>query len=727
MRKTDGLLKLIGLCLLAGGLVAGLLFPVVGGLGVMSNEASATVDDMSAELANDPPPLVTTITDADDEPIATLYDQYRIPKANDQISDAMKWALISVEDRRFYEHHGVDWKATMRAAITNQTGGDTQGASTLTQQYVKNYLINVVHGGDDPEDRVGQQRAQEQTIARKLQEARIAIQLENRMSKEQILTGYLNVVEFTHEIYGVGAAARSYFDTEAEDLTVPESALLAAMVINPAMLDPWKYPERAKERRDLVIDLMVRNRKLSEEDAEEAKDESLGVVADGPNRPPANCTGAGPEHGFFCQYVEDYLIESGIDREDLYQGGYTIKTTLERDVNRRAKESAEEQVDKTEDNVANTLSLVRPGTERREVVALAANKDYGTDPEKGQTSWALPSAVTNVTGAGSAYKIFTAAAALRERITGVYDEIDVPDRHVSEVFVSQQSQCPPLNQYGDKKYCVTNAEGADFPSKLSLQDALAQSPNTAFVILAEQAGMDNIVELASKLGMRRSMAKNGTGSEPDPESDNQAVALSQKELYGPSGNSPGLGSFTLGPAALSGLELANVGATILSDGVWCPPTPIREVVDRNGDTVDIEEQECEQAVDEDVADALADGLSKDHLPGGTAHRAASEVDWGERPMIGKTGTTQNNSSGAFLGATPQLSGGAMVFRPDRPNGGLCYNGPGNVHACDADDGTMFGGRTPAQTWFGAMSEILDGEDEEPIPEAPDAYRNVKDE
>ncbi|MDV6011330.1 transglycosylase domain-containing protein [Haloechinothrix sp. LS1_15] len=724
MRVRDGLLKLTGLCLLAGVLVAGLLFPVVGGLGVMSNQASATVDDMSAELATDPPPLVTTITDAEDEPIATLYDQYRIPKASDQISDAMKWALISVEDRRFYEHHGVDWRGTMRAAISNQTGADTQGASTLTQQYVKNYLINVVHGGDDPEDKVGRQRAQEQTIARKLQEARIAIQLENRMDKEQILTGYLNVVEFTHEIYGVGAAARAYFDTEAEDLTVPQSALLAAMVINPVMHDPWQYPERAKERRDLVIDLMVQNRKLSEEDAEEAKAEPLGVVPGGPEKPPANCMGAGPEHGFFCQYVEDYLLESGVDKEALYQGGYTIKTTLDRDINRIAKESAEEQVDKTEDNVANTLSLVRPGTDSREVVALAANRDYGTNADEGQTSWALPSAVANVTGAGSTYKVFTAAAALQEGVVGVYDDVDVPNTYASDVFISSQPHCPAINQYGDTKYCVRNAEGANFPSRMTLQDALARSPNTTFVMLAEQAGMDTIVEMASDLGMRRSMAVNGLGREPDPDSDERAVQLSQKEHFGPSGNSPGLGSFTLGPAALSGLELANVGATILSDGVWCPPSPVREVLDRDGNTVEFEEESCEQVIDEGVAHALADGMSVDHLEGATAHRAASEVDWGDRPMIGKTGTTQNNSSGTFLGATPQLSGGAMVFRPDQPNGGLCYHGVGNVRACGIDEGTMFGGRTPAQTWFGAMSEILDGEDPEPVPEAPDEYRHV---
>src|SRR5439155_2755143 len=129
-------------------------------------------------------PLVTTITDSAGKPIATLYEQYRIPTSAEQINDAMRWALVSVEDKRFYEHHGVDWQGTIRAALSNSTGSDTQGASTLTQQYVKNYLINVIYR----DDAAGQQKAQEQSMARKLKEARIAIQLETRVTKDQILT-----------------------------------------------------------------------------------------------------------------------------------------------------------------------------------------------------------------------------------------------------------------------------------------------------------------------------------------------------------------------------------------------------------------------------------------------------------------------------------------------------------------------------------------------------------
>jgi membrane peptidoglycan carboxypeptidase len=708
----------LGLCLLAGALVAGALLPVVTIAGVAANEASETVESLSAELADEQPALVTTITDRHGNPVATLYDQYRIPTEPDQISDAMKWALISVEDRRFYEHNGVDWKGTVRAALNNTSGGDTQGASTLTQQYVKNYLINVVYRND----KAGQQRAQETSITRKLTEARIAIQLERAMSKEEILAGYLNVVEFSRQVYGVGAAARSYFGTTPDKLTVAQGALLAGMANNPSIYDPWRHPERALQRRDFVVDKMVENRKLSREDAERVKDEPLGVRPGGPDKPGANCAGAGPENGFFCRYVEDYLLEHGMDKDDLYTGGYTIRTTMDPKANHAAKESAEQQVAKTEPNVANTLSLVKPGKDRHEVVALAANRDYGPDAAAGQTEFALPSAISNVTGTGSSYKVFTAAAAMDRGVAGIHDTVQSPSQYTSEVFVGGGEQCPTVGR-GTRAYCVTNAsEGGS--GAMSLQTALQTSPNTAFVILEEKAGMDAVLDMATRLGMRKTMASNAaTGAAPDPGAESAEARQSQREFFGPSENSPGKGSFTLGVSPTSGLELANVAATILSGGVWCPPTPLAAVTDRDGKPYPVREEPCEQAVPEGLANTLAVGMSKDHEAGGTAHAAAQGVGW-TRPMIGKTGTTQHNGSAAFVGGTPQLAGAAMVFRPDRPFGGLVDGGPGNVTATDGDFGNMFGGKTPARTWFGAMTKILEGEEVLPLPAADPKYERV---
>ncbi|CAM3059043.1 transglycosylase domain-containing protein [Saccharomonospora xinjiangensis] len=719
MSIRSGLFKLLGLCLLAGVLVAGIMFPVVGAAGVISNQASETVDAMSSDLADEPPPLVTTLTDREGKPFATLYKQYRIPTTSDQISDAMKWAIISVEDRRFYDHHGVDWKGTLRAAISNTSGGDTQGASTLTQQYVKNYLINVTYRGDE----LGQQKAQEASIARKLKEARIAIQLETKLTKEEILTGYLNVVEFSRQIYGVGAAAQAYFGTTADKLTVPQSAMLAAMVNNPAVLDPWNNPEKAKERRNFVLDKMVENRKLDPADAEEIKQEPLGVVPGGPDKPASTCVSADPEFGFFCQYVEDHLVDDlGMDKDDLYTGGYVIRTTMDREATLKAKEAAEAEVRKEEPNVANTLSLVKPGKERHEVIALVANKDYGTDAEAGQTVYGLPYEVFNVTGAGSSFKIFTAAAALEQKKVGIYDTVPVPNFHVSPVFNWGGEHCPLRPGTSIRTYCVKNAsDGGD--TSMSLQDALAKSPNTTFVILEEMAGMDHVIEMAEKLGLRKTMATSPAGGKPDPDHEKPEFSMTQKEFYGPNELAPqGRGMFTLGASPVSGLEMANVAATIMSGGVWCSPTPVLEVNDRAGKPFPVKEPACEQAVPEGLANTLAVGMSKDTLTGGTAAQAASSVGW-ERPMIGKTGTTQFQGSAAFVGATPQLAGAAMVFRPDIPYGGLTYGGAGNVHA--TVNGNMFGGKTPAHTWFRAMKPIMEGMPVEPLPQPDPAYTNVR--
>ncbi|MFD9888214.1 transglycosylase domain-containing protein [Amycolatopsis sp. NPDC059027] len=716
MRKTDGLFKLLGLCLLAGVLVAGILFPVVGAAGVVSNQASETVDKTSSDLADIPPPLVTTVTDSAGAPIASLYSQYRIPVKTDQINDAMKWALISVEDKRFYEHHGVDWKGTLRAAVSNGAGGDTQGASTLTQQYVKNYLINVVNRND----KIGQEKAQEQSVARKLKEARIAIQLETKLSKEQVVAGYLNIVEFSRQIYGVGAAAQAYFGIPPEKLSVPQAALLAGMVNNPIANDPWNHPAAATSRRNLVLDRMVENQKLAKADADRFKAEPLGVSGDGPSKPAANCIGAGPENGFFCQYVEDYLRQqTGMSKDELYSGGYTIKSTLDKNVNHEAKNSAEAQVKKTQNNVANTLSLVRPGKNRHEVVALASNRDYGTDQAQGQTTYGLPYDVANVTGAGSTYKIFTAAAAMEQGKVGINDTIQTPQSYASKVFTGGAQNCPKVG-IGTWAYCLSNYGESNYGPQMSLQQALATSPNTGFVILEEKAGMKSVVEMASRLGMRNTMASTpANGGTVDPKSENVQENQNQLSYFGPKPNYPGQGSFTLGVSPTSNLELANVAATIMSGGTWCPPTPIAQVLDRNGNPKPIKEPACEQAIPEGLANTLAVGMSKDDQPGGTSFKAVPP-NWNGRPMIGKTGTTDTSASAAFVGATPQLAGAAMVFKhPGGTGGGLRDGGPGNVVSVgDPKAGNMFGGGTPARTWFGAMVNILKDQPAMPLP-APD--------
>ncbi|MCP2258026.1 Membrane carboxypeptidase (penicillin-binding protein) [Streptoalloteichus tenebrarius] len=693
MRVRDGLLQLLGLCVLAGVLVAGMLFPVVGSIGVVSNRASDTVDNISADLVGVDPPLVTTITDVTGNAIAYLYDQYRVLTPPDKIADTMKAAIVAMEDKRFYEHDGVDWRGTMRAFVTNQLHGEiAQGGSSLTQQYIKNYLVHVV--AKTPTERA---RATEQTPARKLREIRVALQLEKRLGKDEILTRYLNVVPFGNQTYGVAAAARTYFDTTPDQLTIPQAAMLAGLVNQPGYLNPVTNPDGAVKRRNTVIDKMVEYGSITREMGEEAKQQPLGLVQP-LNMLQNGCIGAGPSDGFFCSYVLQYLERAGFSLDNVKRGGYTIRTTLDPLITKAAKQAAEAQVPKQTKGIANAMAVVQPGRDRHRVRALVANRDYGLDVEKGQTQYDLPSGVTKF-GAGSIYKIFVAAAAL-EKGMGIHNIVDVPSSYTSRVY---------LNNLGP--YTVHNAPTASYRSSMTLQDALAQSPNTTFVKLQERVGLDAAVDMAIRLGLREGMQ--GVNRSGEPLARDGSNGPSQAQFI----KDNKIGPFTLGFGPTSVLELANVSATLMSGGMWCPPSPIEEVLDRHGRPVPLTEAPCEQVVASGLANTLAIGLSKDDQQGGTAFNAAKEVDW-NRPMIGKTGTTENYHSAGFTGSTPQFSGATLIFTDGVGPQGICDGKPPRL--C-GNGGHMFGGMVPARTWFAAMKEIHAGLPAEPLPPADPRY------
>ncbi|WP_016701212.1 transglycosylase domain-containing protein [Actinoalloteichus spitiensis] len=695
LARAKGASKLLGLCLIAGVLLAAVFFPAAAGFGAVSNQAADTVSGTSAEMESAEPAVVTTVTDRDDNPIAYLYHQNRVMVGPDEISDEMKAAIVAVEDHRFFDHDGVDWQATFRVAVQNQFAGRIEGGgSTLTQQYVKNYLAFIV--GDGDEEAFGE--ATEATMARKLREARIALDIEKRMTKDEILTGYLNIVPFGNETYGVHQAARTYFDTTPDQLNLPQAALLAAVVNAPSVLNPGRNPEDAQRRRNLVLNRMGEEGMLgatveeSRQVAEEAKQEPLGVV-NPLNRLPNGCVGHGngDVNGFFCSYVMNYLREHGFDDEDLKRNGYTIKTTLDPVATQAAKAAAEEEVAKTTPGVANVMAVVEPGRESHKVRALVANRDYGVDSDRGQTSWDLPSAVMPF-GTGSTYKIFTAAAGLEQGYK-IHQEFDSPESYTSSVY-----------RNGTNPYVVTGGMG----HKVSLQDSLAHSPNTTFVQMSEEIGLDNVVDMAYRLGLRKGMDgvnHNGTGIDPD--SDDPRVSMSQRDFL----KQNNMGAFTLGFTPTSVLELANVSATLTSGGVWCPPSPIESITDKHGNPVEIEEQPCEQAVDEGLANSMVVALSKDDTVG-TAANAANVTGW-NRPAIGKTGTTQGHRSAAFTGATPQMAGAVLIFGDSASPQPICSGPP--VTECGV--GNIYGGHAPARTWFRAMNVILEGTEVAGLPQA----------
>ena len=350
--------------------------------------------------------MVSTITDKDGVPIAYLFDQNRFNTPPQAIADTMKAAIIAIEDRRFFEHNGVDWRGTARALMTNLSSSGSalegQGASTLTMQYIKNYMLYAVAQND-----AERAAAVESTPARKLREIRVALQLEKHLSKQEILARYLNIVFFGHNAYGVASAARTYFNTTPDRLTISQAALLAGMVRSTTTYDPVEHPEHALERRNVVIDEMTNVGSITPNQADAAKAEPLGI-----QRPLTGltngCVGAGPADGFYCQYTLDYLATVGFPEDKLRRGGYLIRTNLDRRASDIAKRAEPPRCQPRPRESPTRWPSWSPVADKHPVRALVANRDYGIDADAGQTSYALPSLVQGF-GAGSIYKIFTAA------------------------------------------------------------------------------------------------------------------------------------------------------------------------------------------------------------------------------------------------------------------------------------------------------------------------------
>lgn len=697
----DGIFKLVGLCLVAGVLVAGLVFPVAGGAGLVSNQMSNTVDNLSADLNSNQPPLVTNVTDKDGNKIATLYDQYRVPVADNQISNTMKAAIIAVEDKRYFDHGGVDWKGTIRAALNDVGGGDTQGASSITQQYVKNYLINVVHRNNKAE----QLRDQEANIARKLREARISMQLEQRMSKDQILSGYLNVVAFAKNIYGIGAAAQTFFGTTADKLTIPQSALLAGVVNNPLSNDPWNHPQKAKDRRDTVIGLMEDNKAISPQQAEQAKAAPLGILPER-DMPSNSCVGAPEDAGFFCDYVEQYLQRNGMSEDQLKTGGYTIRTSLDPKMSKVARESVKKSVAPDSPNVTNSFAVTGTGDQSHQVQAMVSNRTYGIDADEGGRSYNVVSDPSVTFGGGSTFKIFTSAAALENGEAGLNTTLPNPKQ------VSVKRKGAPKYEQPQR---TSNLDGTG-PS-ISLRTALEKSPNTAFFMLENKLGVDKVLQMAERLGLRRTLNANTIGSPPitDPDDERSKLAAyntSQKDYY------KTRLSFTLGVSAVSPLEMSNVMSTIKSGGVWCPPNPILSITDRDGKPVKMPTQPCERVISPDVAKALQQGMSED-TTAGTSARAAQAAGW-NKPDFAKTGTTNSNESVAFTAGVDNYGVSSMVYSDGSDPAPLCAGKPITAGCSGGDKGGAFGGSAAGPPYFDAFNAILGDKKIPPIPQAPDS-------
>ncbi|MFI2707381.1 transglycosylase domain-containing protein, partial [Nocardioides sp. CER28] len=577
--------------------------------------------------------------------------QNRESIAYDEMPACMKTGVVDAENRSFWTDKGIDPKGIIRAAFTNaKSGGTTQGASTITQQYVKILYLN-----------------QERTYTRKMKEAFLSLKLQRTLSKQEILEGYLNTIYFGRGAYGVQAASHAYFDKPAAKLTVPQCAVLSAVLNNPYRLDPANgdASEAALlSRYRYVLNSMADAGDITDDEA--AKDEAAL-----PKFPKVKANSSkGGQKGHMLALVNNELHQLGFNDEEIAGGGLRVTTTFDKQAMANAEEAVKEAAPTqakdgskiTDKQLHVGVASVVPGTGA--LVGFYGGQDF----LKSEINWASAGGM-----AGSTMKPFTLAAALESGFS-LKDTFDG-----NSPFTYPGSTLQVHNE-GEQ---AGEANGHSYGSQITAITALEQSVNTAFVDMSSAIpnGPKKVYETATKMGLAPEQAQQDLPGIPSKTPD-----LSPKDSL-----------ITLGRAQASPINMANAYATIAAGGKRANVHVITKVVDRTGAVRYQYKNHTEQVIPEDVDADVAYAMQQ-VVKNGTG-RSALPLG---RPTGGKTGTATNDkgevSSAWFVGMTPQLSTAVMYVR-----------GKGR----EALDGWMpsyFGADYPTDTWLAVMKRDLEGKE-----------------
>ncbi|HLS73212.1 MAG TPA: transglycosylase domain-containing protein, partial [Actinomycetaceae bacterium] len=683
------LIAFLLIAITGGILTAGLLLPAVGSVGAVGNATTDLFDDLPTELEIDEPSEQSIMLDADGNMMATFFAENRIIVGYDEISQHMKDAVVAIEDHRFYDHGGVDPEGIMRALVRNVSSddGDIEGASTLTQQYVKNVQVEESRVSNDPDLYAAATETDGMAgVARKLREARYAIALEQQSTKDEILTGYMNIAQFGPSQYGVEAAAHHYFNKTAADLNIAESALLAGITQSPARWDPIRNPENAEQRRNVVLGTMLRENFISREEYDEAVALPIEDMLD-PQETARGCGVAG-DAAYYCQYVVNEILtneaygETVEDRRQLLnRGGLVIRTALDPERQAAAVDAVTGAVPIDDPSgISMALSSIEPGTGR--IFAMAQNTRYGApteeDPRATQVNFNVGLQHGGGQGfqSGSTFKVFTLVQWLREG-NSLMARVDSENREFerSDWTIS----CDPdiAADYEPK-----NLEGFGGGVETVLESTRT-SINTSFVVMAQQMDLCDITGIAADMGV-----KTGNG--------------------GPLQNNPAM---ILGSNTVTPLSMANAYATLAADGVRCEPVAINSILDRNGEEIPVPPSDCQRVLDEQVARATNHALQEVMGPEWDSTGSTARIPG--RTTAGKTGTANDDMHAWFIGYTPHMSTAVWMGHSegDKQMGYEVINGVWRNR--------VYGGLIAAPTWKAYMTRALEGVPNDSFPSASD--------
>jgi len=627
------LLAFLSVSSLMGVVTAGMLVPVAGPTALVAKSVPSVFNELPGDLQTVTPAEESQLLDSSGGVIAHFYDKQRIVVPSANIADVMKKAIVAIEDKRFYEHNGVDATGIARALVTNLGDSGRQGASTITQQYVRNSLAERGYLEGDAEQ---VSAATEQTTERKLREIKYALALEKTQSKDEILTGYLNIAPFGPITYGVEAASQRYFSKSASELNYLEAALLAGLVQSPVQYDPLTHPEAAQERRDTVLATMLDQGVITQEEY----DEGIATTVDSMLHPTVSsegCSGADSSKAYFCDYVLSQFLEdptfgaTRIERERLLKTqGITIRTTLDSAKQDAAYASLTNAIPVGDASGLND-ALVSLDPRTGKVLAMAQNTTYGIEAGQTMSNYAADGNFQ----VGSTFKVFTLLQWFKEGHSA-YETVG----SANTFYPNGAFKCDGRS-ITTEGYQVNDLAGKT--GTMNVVRATGQSVNQAFVNMASRVDFCSIFETAYDMGITED------GEVPSPFPAN-----------------------ILGSVSASPLQMASVFATIANSGQQCKPQSIESVTDRDENVLKEFAADCKEVISPDLANKTAALLTA------SAGQYYTSTRLGDgRPFAAKSGTTDGHANTWLTGFTPSLATAVWVGHGDNSSqevSGVVING-----------------------------------------------------